>query len=196
MQDIPSGAISLARSKKGFPNRVESSYPVDSGSLSPAEYKSISPAKFRGYSHKSLTGLSSASCNWKIIPSEVLSIPSGVHHQNPQQSLSTGSPVELSLKSQQSISSLRSNSPQSNLFIKFIPQRSHLLLQVYSFIIPSGSEEFNIILQQLWDLLSPAKTSHFHTSWYMHMRIISYNLIYSWEHLDIIQFMHHDIAYS
>ena len=76
IQDTPSGAISQ-RSLKSFPAKVESSYPVDSGILSPAEYKCISPAKSRGYPHKSLTGLSSASCNGKIIPS-------GVHHQNPQ----------------------------------------------------------------------------------------------------------------
>ena len=40
--------------------------------------------------------------------------------------------MELSLNSQWSISSHRVISPQSNLSIKFSPQRSHLLLPVYS----------------------------------------------------------------
>ena len=62
----------------------------------------------------------------------------------------------------------QSNSPQSNLF-KFIPQRSHLLLQVYShnhLRSPSPAETKNPTLfsSSSWIYFPQLKTSHFHTS--------------------------------
>ena len=86
------------------PAGLKSSSPVDSASSSPAKYGRLARAIFRGYPHQSLTGLSSANCNRKIIPSEVLSIPqrssfyppaefiikfpNRAYQRNPQRSLS------------------------------------------------------------------------------------------------------------
>ena len=92
----------------------------------------LSPTMFRGYPPpEPITGLSLANYNGKIVLGEVLPIPSGVH-QIPQQNLSTGIPSRIIIKTSAKYLFPQSNSTQSNLFIKFIPQRSHLLLPVHS----------------------------------------------------------------
>ena len=155
---------------KSFPRRVQSVSPVDSGSLSPVDSGSLSPAECErspGFIQKVIsspeliTGLSSSNCHRKIVPGEVLPIPSKIH-QIFQQSSTMVSPAELSSISAKYLSShivlfpskiARIISPR-RVISKFIPQRSHLLLPVFLQSV-SPVEMKNATLQhQVQDLTS------------------------------------------
>ena len=110
----------------------------------------------------------------------IIEIHGRFYRWNPQRSLSAESPTEFIVK----ILS-RASLPHRVIPLGVISSSVYSPTELSSpaslsssFIIPSRNEELNSILQQLQDLFSPAKTSHFHTSRYMHIRIISYDLIY------------------
>ena len=95
-------------------------FPQESSINLPSRFRKLIPSRFwklitcrvhtslpdfiqRLFPHQGIIGLSSANYHGKIVPGEVLPIPSGVH-QIPQHNISTGSPAELSSKPQRSIS--------------------------------------------------------------------------------------------
>ena len=81
--------------------------------------------------HQGLTGLSSANYHEKIVLGKVPPIPQRGSSNLPTKIIN-GIPSGVIVKISAKYLFPQSNSPQSNLFNKFIPQWSHLLLQVYS----------------------------------------------------------------
>ena len=131
----PSGATPQY-SLKSLPRRVESISPVgslspvDSGSLSPTEYERSPGFSQRLFPHQDITGLSSANYHGKIVPAKS-SYPQR-SSSNLLTELNNGIPSGVIINlSKVPLCPHRVHSPQSNLFAKFIPQWSHLLLPVF-----------------------------------------------------------------
>ena len=142
--------------------------------------------------------------------------PNITYQQNPQRSLSLLSPAESIIeilsgalvKTSAKYLFPQSNSPQSNLSNKFTPQRSHLLLPVYScnhhpqrkqrallfnvspgFNSPAGRQGFIFLDENTF-----INISHFIHLAYIHDKV--HTTLSHFEHHDIMHVIHHDIAYN
>ena len=131
---------------QNFPRRVQSSFPrkswnpspqaeslspVDSGSSSLAEYKCISPSIFRRLSPQESNRVILSKLQRKDHPQRSSFYPQRSSSKSPIE-LINETPSGVIVKISAKHLSPQSNSPQSNLFTRVIPQRSYLLLQVYS----------------------------------------------------------------
>ena len=152
---------------KSFPNRVEASSPVNSGSLSPVEYKITLPSQVQNIIPSRILRIIPAKSN-KVIPSK------SQLKDHPQRSSSLSQNRNSILNG---LSIISNGNPSPIEFISGVLSRAslpHIVIsssvyspmelssptglfsQSHSFIIPSGNEEFNSILQRLSEIYFPS----------------------------------------